>query len=668
MSKLFLLALIAITFAENSFAQPSSKGSLDIVDTALNKPTTPRLAVNKRDNLVYYWNLKYWAKVDEGEFSDEVYPVTQAQEYLKTWTAQTTPIDRVWVGLAWSPELRLLVSVSHGATADGVMTSPDGVNWTARTCPAQEWRGVAWSAKLGLFAAVGGTGTGNRVMTSPDGISWTNRASTGDYKWRDIVWSDEKEIFVAVANTTGFTNKVMTSIDGINWVARTTPDRAWSDITYAPELGLFVVSATHGIAGGKIMTSPDGKVWTLRTTPGDLASWEGLGYSEDLRLLVAVSYYNVANTNYPGRRVMTSPDGTNWTLRSTPLDAQWLSVAWSHELGMFAAVCDDNTQGVMVSPDGITWTLRTPDMYRFWRRIIWVKELGSFVSVAYTFALSGVGNLVMLSKPTDPYQQYLALRGRAKQTVTGNVVFKDTITIDRDVTVNGYTLGRGFGNVLGNTVFGYEAGKQQTSTYSAWNTAVGYHALRLNRVKGWNTAMGLFSLANYNDPDSTSLPAGNNTAYGANSLRFTTLGKWNTAVGAAAFLNLTTGINNTGMGLNVGKGITTGSYNTIIGVFETAPFAASTSNLVALGDGLGNIRFYSPASGNVLFGTTTDDGINKVQVNGSISTTKYHVSALNTAPSSASDTGVLGEIRITATYIYVCTATNTWVRTQLVTW
>lgn len=47
---------------------------------------------------------------------------------------------------------------------------------------------------------------------------------------------------------------------------------------------------------------------------------------------------------------------------------------------------------------------------------------------------------------------------------------------------------------------------------------------------------------------------------------------------------------------------------------------------------------------------------------------KYFVSALNTAPSSASDTGTTGEIRYTSTYIYVCIATNTWVRSALTTW
>jgi hypothetical protein len=47
---------------------------------------------------------------------------------------------------------------------------------------------------------------------------------------------------------------------------------------------------------------------------------------------------------------------------------------------------------------------------------------------------------------------------------------------------------------------------------------------------------------------------------------------------------------------------------------------------------------------------------------------QFKLSALNTAPASASDTGTLGEIRITSGYIYICTATNTWVRAALSTW
>ena len=39
-----------------------------------------------------------------------------------------------------------------------------------------------------------------------------------------------------------------------------------------------------------------------------------------------------------------------------------------------------------------------------------------------------------------------------------------------------------------------------------------------------------------------------------------------------------------------------------------------------------------------------------------------------TAPTSATDTGTVGEIRVTATYIYTCVATDTWVRAAVATW
>jgi hypothetical protein len=48
-----------------------------------------------------------------------------------------------------------------------VMTSPDGITWTARSSAADNgWTSVTWSAEVGLFVAVAASGTGNRVMTS----------------------------------------------------------------------------------------------------------------------------------------------------------------------------------------------------------------------------------------------------------------------------------------------------------------------------------------------------------------------------------------------------------------------------------------------------------------------------------------------------------------------
>jgi hypothetical protein len=72
--------------------------------------------------------------------------------------------------------------------------------------------------------------------------------------------------------------------------------------------------------------------------------------------------------------------------------------------------------------------------------------------------------------------------------------------------------------------------------------------------------------------------------------------------------------------------------------------------------------------GNTVVGNTVDDGVNRFQVNGTAKAAQYNLSDLNTAPASATATGTLGEIRVTSTYIYICTATNTWVRTALTSW
>lgn len=73
------------------------------------------------------------------------------------------------------------------------------------------------------------------------------------------------------------------------------------------------------------------------------------------------------------------------------------------------------------------------------------------------------------------------------------------------------------------------------------------------------------------------------------------------------------------------------------------------------------------ASAKLLVGTATNAGY-MLDVNGTARATQFYLSALNTAPASATATGTTGEIRIDANYIYICTATNTWKRVAIATW
>ena len=186
-------------------------------------------------------------------------------------------------------------------------------------------------------------------------------------------------------------------------------------------------------------------------------------------------------------------------------------------------------------------------------------------------------------------------------------------------------------------------GAYSSSGSGSDNVAVGYLALTSGSGTARSVAIGTQSLTN----------AGSSSYH-------------NTAVGWQSGLNISSGARNTIIGYYTGLGITSGSYNTIIGAYVTG-LSSSLSNYVILADGDGNRRINIPSTGNVLIATTTDSGY-KLDVNGTARATQFFLSASNTAPATASSAGTLGEIRITATHIYYCTATNTWVRVAMATW
>tara|TARA_R110002153_G_scaffold35780_1_gene106184 strand:+ start:1550 stop:2062 length:513 start_codon:yes stop_codon:yes gene_type:complete len=66
---------------------------------------------------------------------------------------------------------------------------------------------------------------------------------------------------------------------------------------------------------------------------------------------------------------------------------------------------------------------------------------------------------------------------------------------------------------------------------------------------------------------------------------------------------------------------------------------------------------------DITYNATTDT----LTVGGEISTSQYNLTAMQTVPPTRGSTGVLGEIRINATGIYVCTATDTWSKVTLAT-
>ncbi len=186
-----------------------------------------------------------------------------------------------------------------------------------------------------------------------------------------------------------------------------------------------------------------------------------------------------------------------------------------------------------------------------------------------------------------------------------------SISSTSDAYIHGVTVGLGGGSV-------------------ATNTAAGANALYYNTAGNYNAASGYIVLY-------TNTTGSFNTASGAYSMYYNTAGVQNTANGTYSLFSNTTGSNNTAIGLQAGYGAagvnanTTGSNNTFLGYATVGAGAADTNEIVigANAVGLGsNTTVIGSASttmsnikGRVLIGTTTDDGVNALQVNGTVKAT-----------------------------------------------
>lgn len=110
-----------------------------------------------------------------------------------------------------------------------------------------------------------------------------------------------------------------------------------------------------------------------------------------------------------------------------------------------------------------------------------------------------------------------------------------------------------------------------------------------------------------------------------------------------------------------------GTYN--VSNVTDAVYLVNSSKLILNNyvPGSGIVNYLHSGSLSPISTNVTADANGNVAVLGNLSAGQFFVSSLNAAPSTSTSTGSLGEIRITATAIYVCTATNTWVKAALAT-
>ena len=186
-----------------------------------------------------------------------------------------------------------------------------------------------------------------------------------------------------------------------------------------------------------------------------------------------------------------------------------------------------------------------------------------------------------------------------------------------DALINSIKAGRGGGNQLTNTAFGYQTLDSNFSGSN--NVAIGYRALYVNSSGLYNVAVGTTALNSNTSGEAnvaigqqalytnttgiqntavgfTSLYSGNgtqNTALGFQTLFSNSNGGTNLALGSAALFSNSSGSSNASLGAYAGYSNTSGSYNVYCGSWVGTTTTVSRRILIGTGTDFSN-RFEGP--------------------------------------------------------------------------
>jgi hypothetical protein len=128
---------------------------------------------------------------------------------MAVFTAGALPVSAYWVSIAASDSQFVLL------TDASCMVSSNGISWQSVTLPHSGYSGIAYGN--GLFVAV--RSGYSDFSTSPDGINWTARTNaSGDTLGSRVKFANGRFF------THGGVNKhILTCTDGISWQSIATP-------------------------------------------------------------------------------------------------------------------------------------------------------------------------------------------------------------------------------------------------------------------------------------------------------------------------------------------------------------------------------------------------------------------------------------------------------------
>jgi len=466
-------------------------------------------------------------------------------------------------------------------------------------------------------------GSSGQILTTTGAgtLTWTNNNSI-------IAASTSTNGYLSSADWNTFNNKLGTAFATANFVP-------YTGATSSVNLGsydLFVNGITIGKGNSQIATNTVvgtstllnnttgyentgfGSNVLLNNTEGYINSAFGssallsnsIGYSNAV-FGNAAMYYNTTgslNAVFGTRAMLSNITGSNNTALGNQADVASGNLNNATAIGSGAIVNASNTiqLGNTIITDVktvgklTTGAITYPNTDGSSGQILTTTGAGTLTwTTPQTTDLSNITGVLSITKGGTGTSTQNFVDLTADQTIGGNKTFSV------DGKFNGLTIGKGAGNLYGNTILGNSS--LSVNTTGQYNTAIGNTALKFNTTGGANTAIGNEVLQNNTTGNlnigigastlSANISGSQNTGVGTSSLYRNTIGASNIAVGYHSLITNTTGNENTAIGTNSAFYNVSGNDNTSLGLNSLYNNTTGNNNTVS-----GYVAGYSNSTGS----------------------------------------------------------------------
>ena len=299
----------------------------------------------------------------------------------------------------------------------GIFTSTDGLTWTN----VSNFVGIhgEWSPKLNMFVLI----SASSMCYSYDLITWTVNPSVNYADMYRIIWNEAEELFMMSMYES---YKFYISSNGIDWnyytvtnyssgywyqmaygngivigsnltgtteisnrqILRTSTNvlysldsNAWSSVCRSDDKDLFVAVANTGT--NRVAVSTTGVIWNQYASAGETDTWEYVVYCKNIGIFAAVSLTN---------KIMTSADGMNWTIATTPAFTSITSLCANNDRIILIY-----STGSLTTTDGINWTSNSGGaMYG----VVWSSLHNKFLGYNGTYLYQSANGITWTSVMT----------------------------------------------------------------------------------------------------------------------------------------------------------------------------------------------------------------------------------------------------------------------------